>query len=324
MVFKFNKGFLKVPLALLLVGLPVICLLGMADLAISHADDAGTGMTKAVKVGSETCLECHDAHAEKAKSGKHSLVAGGSKVVGCEDCHGPGSAHAESEDPMDILHGENRVEWMQMNCTACHSNFKNSWKEQKMMSAGMNCMDCHAVHQAPAKGSLKKPESELCATCHIQEFAKTKMPSHHPMGKGKMECSTCHDMTGKTIFKAETPNDKCLSCHAQYRGPFVFEHAPVAEDCTICHDPHGSVADNMLKQNEPFLCLACHQMHFHTQLPGYEGDFEAPLFPGRTGHSERDSLKKAFLTKCTSCHAPVHGSDSSSQGISSYGKSLTR
>jgi DmsE family decaheme c-type cytochrome len=155
-------------------------------------------------------------------------------------------------------------------------------------------------------------------------FTQLQMPSHHPLREGKMECSSCHDFTGKRLFEKERVNDTCLKCHQKYRGPYVFEHAPVVENCTICHAPHGAVADKLLIQNEPFVCLSCHQMHFHTQLAGYRGKFTSPIHEDRGGVSTSDAFKRSMLTKCTQCHAQVHGSDLPAQGISGSGKSLTR
>ena len=56
----------------------------------------------------------------------------------------------------------------------------------------------------------------------------------------------------------------------------AFEHEPVFEGCDGCHAPHGAVANNLLVQNEPFLCLQCHQPHFHSILEGFEGDYGTP------------------------------------------------
>jgi predicted CXXCH cytochrome family protein len=49
-------------------------------------------------------------------------------------------------------------------------------------------------------------------------------------------------------------NDTCYTCHMEKRGPFVRTHQPVQENCAICHNPHGSVHDNLLKVRAPFLC----------------------------------------------------------------------
>jgi DmsE family decaheme c-type cytochrome len=303
---------------LFLTGIAVIIAVSVPAM-MQGADESY--LSKATEIGRDSCLECHEDHGVKGQMGLHGLAA---KGVSCESCHGPGSIHMETEDPAKILVPSNNPGLMDSSCLQCHAGVIKGWKGDKIQSAGMHCTDCHAVHQPPVKGTLVKPVMELCSSCHSDVNAKMHLPSHHPMKSGRMDCTSCHDMTGKVLFEKDRKNEMCLSCHAQYRGPFVFEHAPVAEDCMICHDPHGSVANNLLKQNEPFICLSCHQMHFHTQLEGYIGDFESPIIPGRGGTSNAHSLKEGMLTKCTQCHAPVHGSDLPSQGISSMGKSLTR
>ena len=71
-----------------------------------------------------------------------------------------------------------------------------------------------------------------------------------PMLEGKMSCSSCHNPHGSitpALLKEPSLNDTCFTCHAEKRGPFLWEHAPVVESCTNCHDPHGSNHDKMLK-----------------------------------------------------------------------------
>ena len=104
----------------------------------------------------------------------------------------------------------------------------------------------------------------------------------------------------------------------------MYEHAPVNEDCMGCHTPHGSVADNLLIQAEPGLCLNCHAMHFHATVEGVEGEFTPPLAPDRTSISTSDAWKRGMLTKCTQCHTEIHGTDMPSQSISTGGTALTR
>ena len=140
-----------------------------------------------------------------------------------------------------------------------------------------------------------------------------------------MVCADCHDPHSDRFqhtVAGDRGTDLCFTCHAKHEGPFIYEHTPVVEDCGICHTPHGSVANNLLKQNEPFLCLQCHQTHFHATIPGIEGDFTS--LDGYSGTSSRDASKQAFLTKCTQCHTEVHGSDLPSQSISGQGTGLTR
>jgi predicted CXXCH cytochrome family protein len=55
-----------------------------------------------------------------------------------------------------------------------------------------------------------------------------------------------------------TITETCYTCHAEKRGPFLWEHAPVVEDCTNCHSPHGSNVTPLLKTRAPMLCQTCH------------------------------------------------------------------
>ena len=76
-----------------------------------------------------------------------------------------------------------------------------------------------------------------------------------------MECADCHNSHGTVADKlvdAQTINAKCFECHAQLRGPFLWEHPPVTEDCLTCHTPHGSTHSGLLKAKVPFLCQRCH------------------------------------------------------------------
>jgi predicted CXXCH cytochrome family protein len=157
-----------------------------------------------------------------------------------------------------------------------------------------------------------------------------------------------HGATGESLNTDERLNDLCLNCHTRYQGPFVFGHAPVEDDCTICHDPHGSVANNLLAQNEPFLCLQCHEGHFHILREGASEASTRPLTVDKGFDKDGDGIadqksfnidngetlvemanphgsegfQMSFGTKCTTCHQVVHGSDYPSQPLSGGG--LTR
>ncbi len=84
-----------------------------------------------------------------------------------------------------------------------------------------------------------------------------------------MECSSCHNPHGSTNVRllktGNSVNESCSTCHAEKRGPFLFEHAGISGDsCATCHDPHGSNNDRMLVAKLPFLCQRCHN---HTRHP---------------------------------------------------------
>jgi DmsE family decaheme c-type cytochrome len=96
-----------------------------------------------------------------------------------------------------------------------------------------------------------------------------------------------------------TVNQTCYTCHAEKRGPFLWEHAPVAEQCTLCHSPHGTVRPSLLIKTPPLLCQQCHTVAGHPSV-AYTG---AALSSG--------SGSSAFLLagSCTNCHSQIHGSN---------------
>ncbi len=77
------------------------------------------------------------------------------------------------------------------------------------------------------------------------------------MVEGRITCSDCHNphgSMGPSQIKADSVNQLCYKCHAEKRGPYMFEHPPVDENCTACHKPHGSVHEWLLVEKVPNLC----------------------------------------------------------------------
>jgi predicted CXXCH cytochrome family protein len=305
-------------------------------------------------VGAETCAGCHDAVAAQFSHSAHGDLAAFERrgqPAGCESCHGPGGKHAESGDPTDILGFADRpAASVNSACQTCHrGDHAMAWAGSAHAMSDLTCINCHRIHQsrevvagpravegtppphanAPAaKGSLVKRESELCYGCHNDMRAKFSASSHHPVREGKMTCSSCHEVHGtgqqNALLKTdERKNDLCYRCHSTKQGPFMFEHAPVDEDCMTCHDPHGAISNNLLKQGEPFLCLQCHEMHFHNARLSPNTPFSLPA-GGSTNPNGASGFMRAFGTRCTNCHTKIHGSDLPSQGVTGGGKALTR
>jgi DmsE family decaheme c-type cytochrome len=141
-----------------------------------------------------------------------------------------------------------------------------------------------------------------------------------------MSCVGCHDPHAATESQLKThmrTNDLCFTCHQDKEGPFVFEHAPVVEDCSLCHSPHGSVANNLLTANEPTVCLQCHEFHFHAGLLSPEGEYEVGG-THRENPAGEHSFNTSFTTKCTQCHSQIHGSDLPTQSTPGGGHGMVR
>ena len=96
---------------------------------------------------------------------------------------------------------------------------------------------------------------------------------------------------------ADSANQVCYACHAEKRGPFLWEHAPVRESCLNCHRPHGSHNDKLLTQDGNGLCLQCH----------YEVTFNPDDNWGLDGMPH--SGLRLSESRCYDCHREIHGSN---------------
>ncbi len=315
-------------------------LLGMAGLMTATVAWASAGY-----VGTETCLECHDDMIDQMLNSVHGRLADyqyPTDVEGCETCHGPGEKHVDTEEPEFIMMPIGDMgEAANTACLECHkTGVTMNWMTGDHAMGDVACVSCHGIH---GEDMATQKQEKLCYSCHMDKKGQMGLPSHHPVKEGFMTCTDCHDVHGDNytgLMQGEPSRELCLSCHTQHRGPFIFEHSPVEEDCMICHDAHGAVANNLLVQNEPFLCLQCHQPHFHSALATVEGEYS---LPGRvwdvdtygegtasdsygewTNESHSDSFKRVMLTKCSQCHQSVHGTDLPSQSIPGQGRALNR
>jgi len=160
------------------------------------------------------------------------------------------------------------------------------------------CASCHKVHVAKDPVLNRRDQPRVCYECHAEERAEFHQVSRHPVWEGQMTCSECHNVHGEkgtgALVKASS-REKCTSCHAEKRGPFLWEHAPAAEDCMLCHKPHGSNQPALLRKRPPLLCQECHSPSGHPSY-SYDGSkLPASAFLGVKG--------------CVNCHSQVHGSN---------------
>jgi DmsE family decaheme c-type cytochrome len=271
----------------------------------------GAAAPAAPPAAGAACADCHD-QAKDFFRNPHARIpfrAGATRVEGdavCSSCHGDTAAHVESsgEKPVERkLHGRAGAEF----CLTCHdrASDRTSWRNGVHgNSATVSCLSCHSIHAQPARVHLLVKDSvDLCESCHPGKAAGFRdKPFAHRL-KGGMDCASCHDPHGRANDNAlrRTRADElpCLSCHAEKRGPFTFEHVSgVAGDCMSCHEPHGSSNPKQLKRAQVSqLCLECH----------------SPIAEGTLG-SQPPSFHNIRLPRfqnCTVCHVAIHGSNRS-------------
>jgi len=260
------------------------------------------------------CVSCHEDQGKKAPGSPHARIPGaeyGKAGVGnapCSSCHGPGTKHMESsgEDKSDVkvFKGREGSDF----CLTCHGSSKVPHASFQTgihaSTAVVNCLSCHSVHSSDPKQAhlLVKQSSELCASCHAPEAASFRnKPFAHRIGRGGMECASCHDPHGlakdKGLRLTRYGESPCLNCHAEKRGPFVFEHVnQVVGTCTSCHEGHGSSNNKRLtRATVASLCLECHS-NLSTNTLGSQ----PPSF---------HNISLPRYQNCTTCHVAVHGSN---------------
>ena len=266
-------------------------------------------------VGEDTCVTCHDQTYKGTAHGRAFNERTPAATHGCESCHGPGKAHVDGEgDPTKIVNpAKIRATEASEICTTCHDRGKHAlWDGSAHDQRNLGCVTCHSVHSPKGPSQLKaKDEISQCATCHRSVTHKTLRFNHMPVREGKMSCSSCHNVHGTSnvrLLKTGTTIDEaCVTCHADRRGPYLWEHAPVAESCTTCHDPHGSNNERMLVAKTPFLCQRCHVTSRHPPTV-----YDAFVLQNSS------NANKVFGRSCVVCHQQIHGSNSPS------GKALLR
>jgi len=243
----------------------------------------------------------------------------------CETCHGPSPEHiAESGKPVTIVFKgklASPVADRNAKCLSCHSSgLRMHWSGSQHETRGVACNDCHQIHATDQPVLRKATQAEVCFACHKEQRAQTRRISSHPLAvtslasTAKMACSDCHNphgSTGPRMLVKNSVNETCYQCHAEKRGPFLWEHAPVTDDCTNCHTPHGSSNAPLLKARTPWLCQECHSGDHGAQI-----NSGANLAGGAVTTTNGQQLPGAATPRiqagaraCLNCHVLVHGSN---------------
>jgi hypothetical protein len=187
--------------------------------------------------GATQCIGCHTTGFDVATK-KYAEMG-----VGCEACHGPGSAHV-ADTKTGILNpkklDQSRID---MICGQCHSKGKDP-SGKFPYAVGFKPGDDLTKFLIDSKPTM--PGSNQQYSEHITSKHATE----------KVGCTVCHDVHNVTLAKAiadgkptgglvhqlkQPINDQCLSCHA----PTIVDmktHAPNAAadaTCASCHMEGG-------------------------------------------------------------------------------------
>ncbi|MDE0007142.1 MAG: DmsE family decaheme c-type cytochrome [Gammaproteobacteria bacterium] len=277
--------------------------------------------------GADGCLGCHDeeepfptlelfatVHGHPAIAGSPFAVEVATPPPGglqCESCHGPAGEHDRRMLPQDARRepmlnfgqrGNATPALQNALCLACHETYERAhWLGSAHEEADLACADCHRLHAETDPVRMPDTQGQMCGACHGSVLADALKRSSHPLRQGQLLCRDCHDPhggVGEALALHDGVNEACLACHAEKRGPFLWEHPPAAENCLTCHVPHGSNQPALLTRRAPQLCQECHSSVGHRSL----AQMADQLPPGAASEF-------LLANACLNCHSEVHGSN---------------
>jgi len=306
-----------------------VCLAVMSCITLTGpvlaAGDKETTVTGEYSRGVRLCMTCHK---EGRDLPAHEIFLTPMGVSGdpdspfadgnhdCEACHGPSKSHLKrqkdgSRQLPPVTFDENTpIQTQNGVCLGCHNDgARFHWPGSVHDIEGIACVDCHDLHSPDDPVLSLETQPQVCYNCHQQQRAQFLRQSRHPVQGstssmshiGLMACTDCHQPHGSAgpgALKRNTINEQCYDCHAEKRGPFLWEHPPAREDCTNCHTPHGSNYENLLIGRQPWLCQQCHGAILHS----------SDVYSG-TGVLPSGADQRLLGKQCLNCHVQIHGSN---------------
>jgi DmsE family decaheme c-type cytochrome len=252
-------------------------------------------------MGVEVCKACHPTQHDQIIQESHGQASDARSPYAidyCETCHGPGEKHVviikgglvafAGKNPSPVEQGGSLIPW--------HDSLHDTTQ--------VSCSDCHTMHK-PSKVMDRSTEAEVCYQCHKRIRAQTYQMSSHAIRENKLVCSDCHASHGSYgpfMLKQNSLNENCYECHAEKRGPYLWEHYPVTEDCSLCHRTHGSNHPYLLTKQGPQLCQQCHAK----VRP--DGSGHVRIFLDFEDLSDNKRQRMVVGRNCSNCHK-AHGSN---------------
>lgn len=265
-------------------------------------DKADNGFNRPVLAG---CISCHSGHPNPADqdTGKFDPLPFSQLAVGCENCHGPGTAHIHAMSPGgSTAHGTRIVNPSRLSadlendiCMSCHeagdSRVPRPGQTYQDFRPGKPLDDTVSILMIPMK------RGDPDRSDHLDQYFEMSMSKCFRGSAGQLRCATCHDPHVEPSAE-EAPeyfNAKCLGCHSRKSCTFPREarqKTMPADNCVGCHMPrredikvaHDSLTNHRIlsKPEEPWPDEAYAQttsslpdlVHLN-RVPGREDDLPA-------------------------------------------------
>ena len=187
------------------------------------------------------CIVCHSGRPQPAAEGNGRFREPPFRelAIGCENCHGPGSAHVENPTRSTIVNPARLAHRLADDvCMPCHQTgdarvFHNG-KEAGDFRPGTPLDDTLRIFLVPFTGQ-SPPQDDL-----LEHYLSMRLSKCYRASGGKISCITCHDPHVQPA-QSKAPeyfHAKCMLCHTE-------------KSCTVPLETRRS-------QNPPDNCIACH------------------------------------------------------------------
>jgi len=114
---------------------------------------------------------------------------------------------------------------------------------------------------------------------------------HWILHEPQADCPRCHGDQRQRSFSrqvrltAPVPT-LCYECHARLTPQDGWIHGPVAAgECTLCHEPHRSLNEYLLKKPVPDLCFQCHVEATVRRIENHDKPTYATCLDCHDGHA---------------------------------------
>jgi predicted CXXCH cytochrome family protein len=260
--------------------------------------------------------------------------------VGCEQCHGAGSAHVANPIAATILNPA-RQNFVQANdtCIQCHSQgqpltnpikgqyydwavgyhaglqLSDFWKlephklgetsfthfpdgtahknrmqgndfvQSLMYNRGVTCFSCHDPHGTENDAMLRKPATEICASCHSPNnqngphTATIEEHTHHAANSPGSQCVACH----MPKILPELPGGPFVSTHTfHFVSPQQTDAMQIPNACNACHKDKDTAWAG--KQLAGWKTVSVWRMQREAGEPALPAQAAAPAAPPNAPH----------------------------------------
>jgi hypothetical protein len=172
-----------------------------------------------------SCFNCHATGVQR--SGSEFSLTSMRPGVGCERCHGPGSAHIQAAE-RGLSEPEVRREVV----------------NPGRLPARAQIEICGGCHRLPLPGMGEEPELEEPVTVR---FAPIGLLVSRCFRVSKtISCLTCHDPHTDARPRTDMAySEKCLACHATDHKPVKLCRRAQKENCLPCHMQQASLESHL-------------------------------------------------------------------------------